>query len=344
MSEVLSQSQIDQLLSAISTTTPEKEEVAVGDHQHRIKIYDFKRPDKFSKEQIRTVSVMNETFARLMITSLGAYLRAFIHVHVFSVDQLTYEEFIRSIPNPTTMAIINLDPLKGSAVLEIDPAITFSIIDRLFGGEGKSKKYNRDLTDIEKAVTESIVVRLLGSIRESWSQVIDLRPRLTHVETNPQFAQIVPPTEMVLLVSLETRVNETEGMINLCFPYITIEPIVSKLSSQHWYSISRHDLSHESAASLKERISNVEVEMSAVIGRSTISMRDAVNLNVGDYIRLPEISAHQDIELHLAGKPKFFCRPGRVGNKISLQIVKQVDEIDENEIKDLMTETKRKKT
>ena len=342
MSEVLSQSQIDQLLSAISTTTPEKEEITTAGRQHhRIKIYDFKRPDKFSKEQIRTVSVMNETFARLMITNLGAYLRALIHVHVFSVDQLTYEEFIRSIPNPTTMAIIDMDPLKGSAVLEIDPAITFSIIDRLFGGEGKSKKYSRDLTDIEKAVTESIIVRLLGSIRESWSQVIDLRPRLTYVETNPQFAQVVPPSEMVLLVSLETRVNDTEGMINLCFPYITIEPIVSKLSAQHWYSIARHDLSNESVENIKEHINNVELEMSAVIGNANISMRDVANLKAGDYIRLPEINIQQDIELHFGGKPKFLCRPGRVGSKISLQIVKQIEKIDENEIKELVSAMKR---
>ncbi len=338
MSEVLSQNQIDQLLSAISTTAPEKEDVTVAKRQQRIKIYDFKRPDKFSKEQIRTVSVMNETFARLMISSLSAYLRAFVHVHVFSVDQLTYEEFIRSIPNPTTMAIINMDPLKGSAVLEIDPVITFTIIDRLFGGQGSSKKYARDLTDIERAVTESIIVRLLGSIRKSWSQVTDLRPRLMQVETNPQFVQVVPPTEMVLLVSLETRVNETEGIINLCFPHLTIEPIVSKLSSQHWYSLSRQDLNSESSANIKNRIADIPVDLNAVIGTSTLSVRDAMKLRAGDYIRLPEVGADQDIELRIAGKTKFLCRPGRVGNKIALQIVKQVDKIDENEIKDLVSD------
>lgn len=338
MAEVLSQQQIDQLLSAISTTTPEKSTEATSGKQHRIKIYDFKRPDKFSKEQIRTVSVINETFARLTITALSAYLRAIVHVHVFSVDQLTYEEFVRSIPNPTTMAIIDMEPLKGSALLEIDPIITFSIIDRLFGGKGKSKKYNRDLTEIERAVTESIIVRLLGSIRESWSQVIDLRPRLTQVETNPQFAQIVPPTEMVLLVSLETRVNDAEGMINLCIPYITIEPIASKLSAQHWYSVSRENISHENLSALQDRLKNVDVNLNAVVGQSDITVKEVLGLQRGDYIRLPENNIKEEIKLQIGGKNKFLCKPGRIGTKMALQIVKQIEEIDENELKDLMVE------
>ena len=192
MNEVLSQDEIDQLLTAISTGDIETEEVSQAADQRKIKIYDFKRPDKFSKEQIRTVSIMHETFARLTTTALSAQLRSMVHVHVASVDQLTYEEFIRSIPNPTTLGIINMDPLKGSSVLEIDPAITFTIIDRLFGGKGEGAKVSRDLSDIEQSVMEGIIVRILGNLREAWSQVIDLRPRLGQIETNPQFAQIVP--------------------------------------------------------------------------------------------------------------------------------------------------------
>jgi flagellar motor switch protein FliM len=239
MTEVLSQDEIDQLLTAISAGDVEAEEAPKPAEQRKIKIYDFKRPDKFSKEQIRTVSIMHETFARLTTTSLSAQLRSLVQVHVASVDQLTYEEFIRSIPNPTTLAVINMDPLKGSAILEIDPAITFSIIDRLFGGKGESAKVTRDLTDIEQSVMEGIIVRVLGNMREAWSQVIDLRPRLGQIETNPQFAQIVPPTEMVVLVTLETKVGDVEGMMNFCIPYLTIEPIISKLSAQYWYSSVR---------------------------------------------------------------------------------------------------------
>ncbi|MBT3271991.1 MAG: flagellar motor switch protein FliM, partial [Spirochaetales bacterium] len=171
MNEVLSQDEIDQLLTAISTGDIETEDVSQAADQRKIKIYDFKRPDKFSKEQIRTISIMHETFARLTTTSLSAAMRALAHVHVASVDQLTYEEFIRSIPNPTTLAVINMDPLKGMALLEIDPSVTYTIIDRLFGGQGEGAKINRELSEIEQAVIESIIVRILGNMREAWSTV-----------------------------------------------------------------------------------------------------------------------------------------------------------------------------
>lgn len=336
MPEVLSQQQIDQLLSTISASTTEKEDTTGVGRQHRIKIYDFKRPDKFSKEQMRTVSVINEAFARLAITALSGYLRTVVNIHVFSVDQLTYDEFLRSIPNPTTIAVIDMDPLKGSAVLEIDPLITFSIIDRVFGGQGSSEKYNRDLTDIERAVAEAIVVRMLGGIRESWSQVIDLRPRLIQVETNPQFAQIVPPTEMVLLISLETRINEVEGMLNLCIPYITLEPIASKLSTQHWYSVSRNSDLSESISPLQERLNGVSLDLSAVIGQTDVSVREVLKLRVGDYIRLPQTNVDKEVALQVGGRNKFLCRPGRIGTRLALQVVKQVHKFDENEIESLI--------
>ena len=141
MTEVLSQDEIDQLLTAISTGEIESEgDLKRGAETRKIKIYDFKRPDKFSKDQIRTLQMMHETFARLTTTSLSAQLRTIVHVHVASVDQLTYEEFLRSIPNPTTIAVINMDPLKGSSILEMDPSITFTIIDRLFGGPVEASK------------------------------------------------------------------------------------------------------------------------------------------------------------------------------------------------------------
>ncbi len=239
MTEILSQDEIDALLSAISTGDVDTEEIKDTGEQKKVKIYDFKRPDKFSKDQIRTLQMMHETFARLTTTSLSAQLRTLVSVHVASVDQLTYEEFIRSIPNPTTLGIVNMDPLKGSAVMEIDPSITFTIIDRVFGGAGEPLKINRELTDIELSVMENIIVRVLSNLRESWSTVIDLRPRLGNIETNPQFAQIVPPNDMVVLITLETKVGDVEGMMNFCIPYITIEPIISKLSAQYWYSSIR---------------------------------------------------------------------------------------------------------
>ena len=236
MTEILSQDEIDALLIAISTGEVDTTDYSASKEQKKVKIYDFRRPDKFSKDHIRTLQMMHETFARLTTTALSAQLRALVSVHVASVDQLTYEEFIRSIPNPATLAVINMDPLKGSAVLEIDPSITFTIIDKLFGGMGELAKISRELTDIELSVMEGIIVRILGNLRTAWSNVIDLRPRLGNIETDPQFAQIVPPNDMVVLITLETKVGEVEGMTNLCIPYISIEPVISKLSAQYWFS------------------------------------------------------------------------------------------------------------
>jgi flagellar motor switch protein FliM len=257
---------------------------------------------------------------------------------VASVDQLTYEEFIRSIPNPTTLAVLNMDPLKGNAILEIDPAITFSIIDRLFGGQGEGSKVSRDLTEIEQSVMESIIVRILGNVREAWSQVVDLRPRLGQIETNPQFAQIVPPTEMVVLVTLETKVGEIEGMINFCIPYLTIEPIISKLSAQYWYSSVRRGTTTENLNILRDRLSTIQVTVVAEIGSMDLTVRDVLSLRSGDVIRLPHTRVGDDMTLSIGSRPKFLCKPGQVRNRLAVQITEQLEDVGQEDFEELAVE------
>ena len=338
MNEVLSQDEIDQLLQAISSGESEDTDFKPVNDTRKIKIYDFKRPDKFSKEQIRTVSIMHETFARLTTTSLSAQLRSLVHVHVASVDQLTYEEFIRSIPTPTTLAVINMDPLKGNAVLEIDPAITFSMIDRLFGGTGQGAKVSRDLTDIEQSVMEGIIVRILANMREAWTQVIDLRPRLGQIETNSQFAQIVPPSEMVVLVTLETKVGEEEGMMNFCIPYLTIEPIISKLSSQFWFSSVRRSSTTQYLGTLKEKLSDVDMDVVAEIGTINMPIRDVLALRVGDVVRLSTVRVGDPLSLSVGNKKKFYCQPGVVGKKMAVQIIEKIDDSETEDFEELSVE------
>ena len=339
MNEVLSQDEIDQLLQAISSGDNETDDFKPVSDTRRIKIYDFRRPDKFSKEQIRTVSNMHETFARLTTTSLSAQLRTLVHVHVASVDQLTYEEFIRSIPTPTTLAVINMDPLKGNAVLEIAPEITFIMIDRLFGGSGDTGgKVNRDLTDIEQSVMEGIIVRILANMREAWTQVIDLRPRLQQIETNPQFAQIVPPTEMVILVTLEIKIGEEAGMMNICIPYITIEPIISKLSSQFWFSSVRRSSTTQYLGTLKEKLSDVEMELIAEVGSMNVPIKDVLNLHIGDVIRFNTTKITDPLILSVGNQKKFYCQPGVVGKKRAVQIIEKIKENDDDEFEELTAE------
>jgi flagellar motor switch protein FliM len=282
---------------------------------------------------------MHETFARLATNNLSANLRSMVHVHVASVDQLTYEEFIRSIPTPTTLAVINMDPLKGNAILEIDPAITFSIIERLFGGTGESTKSQHELTDIESAVMEGMIVRILGNMREAWAQVIDLRPRLGQIETTPQFAQIVPPTDMVVLVTLETKVGEVEGMMNFCIPYLTIEPIIGKLSAQFWYSSARRAATNENLNTLKEKLSTVEVAIVAEIGKINIPIKDVLSLRVNDVIRLFNVRVGDPFSLNIGNKTKYLCRPGIVGKKVAVQITKKTEEVEKEEFEELSADS-----
>lgn len=339
MNEVLSQDDIDQLLTAISTGDSDNFK-PVSDTR-KIKLYDFKRPDKFSKEQIRTVSVMHETFARLTTTSLSAQLRTLVQVHVASVDQLTYEEFTRSIPSPTTLAVINMDPLKGNAVLEIDPSITFSMIDRLFGGKGVTSMTNnkvRELTDIEQSVMEGIIVRILANMREAWTQVIDLRPRLGQIETNPQFAQIVPPSEMVVLITLETKVGEEEGMMNFCIPYLTIEPIVSKLSSQFWFSSVRRSTTTQYLATLREKLATVDMEVVAEVGSINLSIKDVLSLQVGDVVRLSNTKVGDPLTLCVGNRKKFYCQPGVVGKKMAVQVTGKIEDVTADDFEELTVE------
>jgi flagellar motor switch protein FliM len=258
-----------------------------------------------------------------------------VHVHVASVDQLTYEEFIRSIASPTTLAVINMDPLKGSSVLEIDPSITFTIIDRLFGGEGEATKINRELTDIETSVMENIIVRILSNLREAWANVIDLRPRLGDIETNPQFAQIVPPNDMVVLVTIETKVGTVEGMMNFCIPYITIEPIISKLSAQYWYSSIRKGTTSENLNIIKERLDTIDVVVRAELGNVDITMEELVKLAPGDIIRLPNSKINSEMVVKIGDRAKFTCRPGVVGSRMAVQVIDKIEDITEDMLEDI---------
>ena len=316
MTDVLSQDEIDTLLSAMTSGEVAPDTLLQTKEQKKIKIYDFRRPDKFSKDQLRTLQMMHETFARLTTTSLSAQLRAMVSVHVSSVDQLTYDEFVRSIPNPTTLAIVNMDPLKGSAILEIDPSITFTIIDSLFGGKGEPLKISRELTDIEMAVMEGIIVRILGNLRESWSNVIDLRPRLGNIET---------------------KVAEAEGMLNLCIPYITIEPIIGKLSAQYWYSSVKRGQTMEYASLIKDRLSIVYLPVICEIGTSEITLRDLLNLQKGDVIKL-NTRISEDFILKVGKRKKFKCRPGTLGKRIAVQIGEKLEEVPEELLKSVREE------
>ena len=278
MAEILSESEINQLLNAINASVIEPETVGTNSGSRKIKIYNFKRPEKFSKEQIRALAIIHETFSNLTSDRLSAQLRSAFHVHVASVDQLTYEEFIRSLPIPTTLALMDMEPLNGSAVLEIDPAISFAVIDRICGGIGGASEADHELSDIETSVMETVIAPMLRNLGEVWERVLDLRPCLRQINTNPQFVQAASPVDMVVLVTLEANMGDAAGMINICIPYKTIEPVIDKLPL--CWQLREAITNNASAPDLDE----VPVRLSAEVLRRDFSIKEILKWDTGTVI------------------------------------------------------------
>jgi flagellar motor switch protein FliM len=275
MKDVLSREEIDKLLTAINAAGTETDEISPV--SRKIKIYDFKRPEKFSKEQIRAISIIHDTFSHLTTDSLCAQLRNISHVHVASVDELTYEEFIRTLPVPTTLAVFDMEPLKGGAVLEIDPCITFAIIDRICGGRGRSTKINHELTEIETSIMEDVIVRMAENLNEAWSTVFGLRSGLLQIDSNPQFVQPVPPADIVVLITLEANIGDVVGMINICIPYTTIEPIIGKLPLS-WYKQTIPN------NAISPYMDEVPVRLTAQVLKRDFSMKEILKWDTGTII------------------------------------------------------------
>lgn len=336
MTDILSQAEIDALLSALSTgepSTPDSSQTVVRKDKEKhqtIKVYDFKRPNKFSKDQLHTVQAIHENFSRLVTTYFSARLRTQVQTTVVSVEQLTYEEVVGSIPNPTIMNVLTVEPLDGNVIFEINPGIAFTIIDRLFGGPGEAPEKVRGLTDIERSVVEKVVTGLLELLGEAWESIVEIHPNLEMIESNPQFAQIVSPTEMVVLVTFEIKIGDKEGLMTLCIPYIVLEPIIGKLSAHFWFSNSSRKVTQAQTDALKERVEKVKVPMSVILGNSNITIRELLELQVGDVIQLDKSTAHP-MDMVVGTKAKFKGVPGVVGHRMAMQITQVIQEGDDDD-------------
>jgi len=327
---VLSQSEIDDLLSALSTGVVSAEEIKDEQKQKKIKVYDFKRPDKFSKDQIRTLYMLHENFARLMNTYLSAHLRTIVHIDVASVDQLTYEEFIRSLPNPSVIGVFQMRPLKGNAILELNPNVIFSIIDRLFGGPGLPPAKTRSLTDIEEAIIKRVINKTLECFSEAWKQVVAIEPKLEIIESNPQFTQIVPPNDMVVIITLHVKIGQAEGLVNICIPYLVLEPIMSKLTTTYWVasSVARQALP-EHINAIQSKLEKAFIPLLVELGRTTVTVQELLGLVVNDVLQL-ESKIEDDLNVIVGQRKKFKGKPGLSGHKVALQITQVISEGDDN--------------
>ena len=323
--DVLSQSEIDALLAGVMSGDVDADTMKQDSGGKKVKVYDFKRPDKFSKDQIRTLYMLHESFARLLNTYLSTHLRTLVNVDVASVEQLTYQEFVQSMANPSVISVLGVPPLKGNIIMEIGTEIAFAFIDRVFGGDGNTTMKTRVLTEIEDAVMRRFVNTAMTHFKEAWANVATINPFLETTESNPQFTQIVPPSDMVVIVTIQMKVGEIEGMMNICIPYLVLEPIMSKLTTTFWVasSISK-DETEDQVAIIQSKLERTYVPFVVEVGQVQITIREFLTLGFGDVLQLGT-KVKEDFKCRIGKNTKFLCRPGTSGKKMAVQITQIVE-------------------
>jgi len=317
MGDVLSQAEVESLLSAMSTSgepaaAPPVAAPAGGPGKPREKItpYDFKRPERVGKEQMRALQTLHEGFGRNFGAALSALLRTIVEVKLTSVDQLTYGEFVFSLENPTCFNLLKADPLEGNLILDINPSILYPIIDRLLGGGREAGAVaRRPLTEIELRLVSRITGLFLDELRRAWENVLELNLEVLRVESNPQLVQIVPPNEVVVLISFELALRDIRGMMNLCVPYNSIERIGGKLSANSWVTYGRRPATPESIEQISRTLRSSLVEIDVRLAQTRLSTGELFSLRVGDIITT-EKDVRSPLVVSVEGVPKFRASVG----------------------------------
>jgi len=328
MTDVLSQSEVESLLAALDPGTPSSGVIQSERSGMQVTIYDFKRPERVSKEQIRALQALHEGFSREFGAGLSGMLRTICEVKLISVDQLTYNEFVFSLESPTCFNLLKSAGLEGPIILDLNPSIVFPIIDRLLGGgrdhHHEQMEQRRPLSDIELKLTSRVTSIALRALENAWSSVCSLDLTIEQVESNPQLVQIVPPNEVVVLISFEVAMADTRGILNLCIPFNTIEARANRLTSDNWAAYRKKEQDESSRLNMEGGLSRAEVEVTVRLAETTLSTREVMNLEVGDVI-LTEHDVSQGIEVLVAGRPVFLGFPGVYKGQKAIRISTQLE-------------------
>lgn len=324
--DVLSQNEIDALLSALSSGEMDAEQLKEEEEDKKVKVYDFKRALRFSKDQIRSISRIHDNFARLLSTYFSGQLRTYVNINVASVDQIPYEEFIRSIPAMTILNVYSVEPLEGRIIFEYNPNIAYAMLDRMLGGRGASINKIENLTEIETTLMSQLFEKGIDNLKEAWSSVVDMEPHLEEFEVNPQFLQLVSPNETVVVVSLETTVGESSGMINICIPHIVLESIIPRLSVHYWMQNERtKEREPEEIELLSSHIKKTTMGMSVNLGKAFITVEDLLHLKKEDIIVLDQL-IDQPLDMLVEGEQKYKVQPGKRKDKLAVQVLDVLEE------------------
>ena len=333
MGDILDESEVDALLAAVENgSVPAGNAQSDGappvifgkNSRNRVNVntYDFKRPERVSKDQMRALEALHEGFGRNFGAALSGYLRTIIEVSVSHIEQLTYSEFIHSLPNPTCFNLLKAEQLDGQLCLEISPLIIYPIIDRLLGGSNAELFIpQRPLTQIEQRLVQRITDRATHHLSEAWSNLTPVTFSVHDFESNPQLVQIVPPNETVVVVGFELRLGTRVGTMSLCIPYNVIEPIMAVLAAQSWFTYQRRTAADDSVRRLERSVTNAPVEMRAILARTQMTLNDLLNLQIGDVITTDK-STDGEVTLQVEGKKKFLGKIGQFRRSRAVQITR----------------------
>ncbi len=324
MGEVLSQSEIDSLLNALSSGELDADEINNADEKST-KNYDFKRPAKFSKEHLRTLEIIFEHYGRLVSTNLPVYLRKTVQVTVVNSEACTFSEFSTALANPVLLGIVSFEPLNGSIMVELAANLGFAIVDRMLGGQGAPLDKSRDFSEIERTIVDKIIAVCVSLMREPWKNVIDINPILERVETNPQFAQIIAPSEMIAIVTLNMKIGDVEGLMNVCLPYFTLESVMDKLNTKYWFASMKESTDEVFTEVIEATIRKALMPIKAVLGKSTITVSDFANLQCGDIIKLGS-KIDNDMDVYIGPIRKFKALPGSAKDSYAVRVTQVLRE------------------
>lgn len=331
MAEVLSQSEIDALLSALSTGDVEPEQLKEKEEKQKIKKYDFRSPQKFSKDHIRTLEMVHDAFARIISNYLSGQLRKHVKVDIQSVEQITYEEFVHSIANPTILTIFKMPPLQGNILLEMNPQFSFQILDILLGGTGDRDEKAKEFSEIDKNILANITSEMIKSLILAWDGILEVKPEFEGLETNPSANQTLAPNEPVALLSFLVEIGKSTTYMNLCIPYLSVEKVLDKLVVQYWFKTDESELEDEAREKLKKGLDPVKVNMHVELGKTEITVDDFLELVNGDVLVLN--SQYSDpVRVFVENEECFIAKPGIVGKNMGIQLLDILDkDVIENE-------------
>lgn len=296
-----------------------------GDYKKGYKLYNFRRPDKFSKDHLRALQDLHREFSRQISLILTAYLRMRIEIEVVSTDQLTYDEFIRSMPSPMTIGIFELNPLPGQILLGVSFEVLSCIVDRMLGGLGLSEYKQRELTDIEEALSKKVIERIVKALEGAWSNIVPVQGNVVGLDNNYQMVQVASTGEIVALITFEVQIaGKYFGLISLCFPYPVLETVLGNLSTQHIFQTKGIIATTEERQKMIDKLNTSKVDLSVLFGSTDISLEEFLDLKEGDIIKL-DAKTTDDLIVKVNGEKKYFARPGTLKDKVCVKITEVYD-------------------